>query len=283
MVLLQKVYIHYLESSPNDAAAVRQVLKDRGGLRPGWRVDGSGVEFIVGSCEPASGGRYGEDTTEVIVGDRVLKVFEKLHVLPYQDTFKYNYDYMFNEHVVPFFKTAQEGEFTDGFEFSHEGCRFRVVATVPENVHGVAGNSTVIFHEGPLIERIVLSRVTVLPYEDGLPDKYKISKLKIDDEGIKRDYVAPYFAQKSEVVNPGKIITIKDVRFKVVTCTPISGGGVGEHTEIACQGVALRENFGKASAKTTPKSKAKPGPNVSSSRETPPGEDSSNGGKCTLS
>ena len=48
----------------------------------GLRVGGPGAELIVGACEP-SAGRFGA-STEIILADQVLQVFQKVHILPYK-------------------------------------------------------------------------------------------------------------------------------------------------------------------------------------------------------
>jgi hypothetical protein len=48
----------------------------------GLRVGGPGAELIVGACEPAAG-RFGA-STEIILADQVLQVFQKVHILPYK-------------------------------------------------------------------------------------------------------------------------------------------------------------------------------------------------------
>ena len=49
---------------------------------PGLRVGGPGAELIVGACQP-SAGRFGA-STEIILADQVLQVFQKVHILPYK-------------------------------------------------------------------------------------------------------------------------------------------------------------------------------------------------------
>ncbi|CAE8602150.1 unnamed protein product, partial [Polarella glacialis] len=198
----------------------------------------------------------------VILADQVLKVFQKVHVLPYQDTFKYNYDFMYHEHLVPYFQTAQVGEFTEGFDFAQNGVRFSVISVEPKDSYGVVGQATDIFYEGPAIERKVLDRLQLVPFELGLPEKYRPTRLSLDEAALLRDYVRPYFQQRSAPVSMGQAIHIQGVKFKVVACRPSEGGGVGKDTELACQGVALkgagdfRSPAPKARPGSAPKSKA---------------------------
>lgn len=242
-------------------------------ISSGLRLDGPDAEFIVGTCEPSTG-RYVANKTAVTLADQVLNVFEKLHVLPYKDTFTYNYDFMYHEHIKPFFLTSQAGEFTVGFDFAYKGVRFNVVGTLPEKSYGVAGQATQIFYEGPAIERKVLERLQLVPFEDGLPERYRPTKLSLDEAALLSDYLKPYFAQRSASLSPGEAFHVKGVKFKVVSCRPAEGGGVARDTELACQGVALKE----ADAFRTAKAKAKP-------KAAPSGQEAARApaGPCVLS
>lgn len=253
---LQSVWLHGLTGSKNAAADVRQILGKRKLLRPGMRLDGPGTEFIVGTCMPPPGGRYDEGSTEVMFGDKALKVFQKVHVLPYQDTFKYNYDHMYREHMVPYFHTRQAGEFTEGYDFSHQGVRFQVVGVQPDKSYGVVGKDTEIFYEGPAIERKVLEKLHVLPMRDGLPERYMATKLSLDAEALMNDYVRPYFDMRSQPVKTGDSMDIEGVTFKVMSCKPAAGGGVGPDTELSCSGVALKPAASGPAAKSSAISKA---------------------------
>ena len=96
-----------------------------------------------------------------------------------QDTFKYNFDHMYHNHIVPYFQTGQVGEFTKGFEFSHQGVRFQVVGVQPEDSYGVVGSETEIFYEGPEIERKVLERLQLLPFEQAGVDQHVVQSLRV--------------------------------------------------------------------------------------------------------
>lgn len=253
---LQSVMVHKLVGCTNAADDIRQVLNERGNLTAGQRLDGPGVELIVGACQPAKG-RYNLQNTAVTVGDTPLKVFEKIRVLPYKDTFAYNYDHMYHDHLVPYFQHEQIGEMSEGFDFSHNGVRFQVIGVEPAKSFGVVGQATTVFYEGPPIDRKVCERVQLLPYEDGLPERYRPTKLTLNEKGLLSDYLKPYFEQRSAQVATGDALEINGARFKVIATRPSDGGGVGKDTELVCQGVALRENFGAKSAAS--KAKAKPG------------------------
>lgn len=259
MVVLRRLTVHGLESARNGEEDILRLLADQEELSAGMRIDGPGAELIIGACEPSSGS-FSQAKTEVTLADNVLRVLQKVHVLPYQDTFKYNFDHMYLHHMVPYFQSCQSGEFTEGFDFTHEGVRFSVVGVLPEKSYGVVGQATEIFYEGPAIERKVLQRLQVVPYEDGLPERYRPTRLSLDEAALISDFLQPYFAQRSAEVRVGDVIPINDVRFKVVACRPSEGGGVGRDTELVAGGVALKESAASrdAAAKTAAKGKARP-------------------------
>merc|ERR1712217_690199 len=167
---------------------------------------------------------------------------------------------MLSNHITPFFENCQAGAFTEGFEFSHEGVRFCVVGVMPEKGYGVAGKNTTIFFEGDAIERDVLKSLNVVPFEDGLPDRYRPTKMSLAEDAIKRDFTLPYFTQRSAPVKVAEMLEIEGLKFKVVSCTPSAGGGFGRDTELQCKGVALKMAFEKTAAKSKAavKAKAKP-------------------------
>jgi len=273
MVKLTRIFVHCLAGHSNTPDAIKDTLRAAEMLKPGMRVDGPGAEVIVGSCEPVSGGRL-DARTEVTVGTEVLSVFDKVHVLPYKDTFKFNYDHMYHNHIAPYFHTCQVGEFSSGFDFAHEGVRFSVVGVVPEGVYAVVGCNTQVFYEGPPIERDILHSANLVPYQEGLHERYRPTTLSLDSEALLRDYVRPYFAQRSAKIVPGDVLEIKGVRFKVTGCAPSTGGGVGRGTQLECKGVALKESFAKSKAKAKAKANA-----VAQTGHTAPDE----GSGCSIS
>lgn len=258
---LKTLRIHGLQGSRNNDRDVYKLLLEQKVLRVGMRLDGDDVELIVSECTPEEGCCV--QSTDITFATQVIKVFEKVHVLPFRDTYKYNFDHMYNEHMVPFFNGHQNGEFTEGFEFAYKGARFRVVAVVPDKSYGIVGKGTEIFYEGVPLERVCLSKVHVLPFEEGLPEKYKTGKFSLDDVALKRDFLTSHFAQLSYDITAGETFTISDVRFKVVSTVPAKGGGFGDDTELLCQGIALKERLPKASPKA--KAKAKGFSNASAS------------------
>ncbi|CAE8639768.1 unnamed protein product, partial [Polarella glacialis] len=109
---------------------------------------------------------------------------------------------------------------------------FSVISVEPKDSYGVVGQATDIFYEGPAIERKVLDRLQLVPFELGLPEKYRPTRLSLDEAALLRDYVRPYFQQRSAPVSMGQAIHIQGVKFKVVACRPSEGGGVGKDTEL---------------------------------------------------
>lgn len=242
MAPLRSCFLHFFAGVPNNPSAVRLVLDERGTLQSGLKLDAPGVEFLVGECTP-SVGQYVEGKTEVIVGDEKLSIFKRVQVCPYKDTFEYSYDRMMFDYIEPYFNTQQQCNFSTGFDFAYQGRRFNVVAVDPAGTSGVVGKDTVVFFED-YIERKVLKHIQILPYETGLPEKYRPTKLSLDEEGLLRDFVRPYFEQRSSPVKKGDVLEIDGVKFKVLTLTPDpgeTGAGVGSGTTFSCKGVALRE------------------------------------------
>mmetsp|Transcript_5232 Transcript_5232/g.11359 ORF Transcript_5232/g.11359 Transcript_5232/m.11359 type:complete len:296 (+) Transcript_5232:182-1069(+) len=295
MAPLTSVFIHFLSGSKNEPNAVREVLQEYGTLRPHLKLDDENVEFIVGNCEPEVG-QYVEGQTEVIVGDQTLNVFKRIHVCCYKDTFMYNFDRMRIDYIEPYFNTQQRCEFKAGFEFSQDGKRFHVVAVDPADSLGVVGKDTIIFFEDH-IERDVLESLQVLPYETGLPDKYRPTKLSLDEQGLLRDYLKPYFEQRSAGLKRTEVLEIDGVKFKIIGMKPDPGdkvgGGVGKDTVITCKGVALRESFEPKAKAASSKAKAKAKGKAAAAKAGPPAPDqgqshsgdggSSGNGNCTIS
>ena len=101
-----------------------------------------------------------------------------------------------------------------------------------------------------------------------MPEKYRPSKLSLDEAGLLRDFVRPYFEQRSTSIKAGDIVEIRKVKFKVITTRPAAGGGVGKETELACQGVALKESFQPTrAAASRPKAAAKTAAAKAAARE----------------
>ena len=83
---LQRVTVHALASRGNAPREIQEALQGaEDDLHPGLRLEGPGVELVVGECVP-SAGRVTK-RTEVILADQVLQVFKKVHVLPYKARF----------------------------------------------------------------------------------------------------------------------------------------------------------------------------------------------------
>eukprot|EP00913_Durusdinium_trenchii_P036069 g33750.t2 len=56
-----------------------------GVMNASLRIEGPNCELVVGACVPSNGGRFGS-STEIILADQVLQVFQKVHILPYKDS-----------------------------------------------------------------------------------------------------------------------------------------------------------------------------------------------------
>ena len=53
--------------------------------------------------------------------------FDKIHVLPFQDTFKYNFDHLFHKMICPFFLKGAVKFVSKDYEFALNGVRFKIV------------------------------------------------------------------------------------------------------------------------------------------------------------
>ena len=100
-----------------------------------------------------------------------------------------------------------------------------------------------------------------------MPEKYRPSKLSLDEAGLLKDFVRPYFEQRSKSIKAGDTVEIRNVYFKVITTRPAEGGGVGKETELACQGVALKESFQPPARTSRPKAAAKTAAAKAAARE----------------
>jgi len=106
--------LHCLEGSANDAIAIRMALRRRrAALSAGLLLNGPDVEFIVSACEPIIGWDE-EGVTEVILGDETLRVFKKVHVLPYRHECDHDWRLLFHEYVAPFFERRRSAPCREG-------------------------------------------------------------------------------------------------------------------------------------------------------------------------
>jgi len=147
---LRRLQVHGLQGSENSAYGIRRTLQNQSRLFVGLRLDGDGAEFIVSSCDPAIGW-YDSTLTDVTIGDDMLPVFEKVHMLPFERAVHDARARVFREHVVPYFQRRQRGTITKGFEFTFDGVRCRVVAVSPDAMRGVVGRTTELYFNGQAI------------------------------------------------------------------------------------------------------------------------------------
>eukprot|EP00397_Hematodinium_sp_SG-2012_P067230 GEMP01103510.1.p1 GENE.GEMP01103510.1~~GEMP01103510.1.p1 ORF type:complete len:222 (+),score=33.15 GEMP01103510.1:56-667(+) len=187
--------IHLTDASREDESEIRALIQSVD-PRPGLCVSGKHVEFIIGMVE-------GNPPYAIDIGPKRLRTFQKVHCLPFADTFKYNFDHLYNEMLVPYFAQHQTGEFGTGHEFAMKGVRFRVIGTEPEGALGVAGASTVVYFEGEPIKRPVLTLAHIVPYKSDLPAHY-LSGLMLKEDAILQDYINPYFEQNSHTLREEK-------------------------------------------------------------------------------
>eukprot|EP00931_Biecheleriopsis_adriatica_P009463 TRINITY_DN110537_c0_g1_i1.p1 TRINITY_DN110537_c0_g1~~TRINITY_DN110537_c0_g1_i1.p1 ORF type:complete len:317 (+),score=58.33 TRINITY_DN110537_c0_g1_i1:20-970(+) len=190
---------------------------------------------VVVDCEPLSGGFFDAATTLLAVEALPLPVMQRCHILPFVDACPEQRDLTIQKYVMPFVERSSCQLIEAGFEFAHAGCRFKVMACDPA-VPAVLGPQTEVYWEGPALERRVLTKVAVLPYSNTLPPPGPDGQ-KPD---LHKEYVLPYFQQKSSPLNPGDEFEHRGVRFRVVHCEP-PGAGPADSTQVSSEGLALIE------------------------------------------
>mmetsp|Transcript_16789 Transcript_16789/g.36097 ORF Transcript_16789/g.36097 Transcript_16789/m.36097 type:complete len:474 (-) Transcript_16789:67-1488(-) len=127
------------------------------------------VRFQVEATEPAGLGVLTADTEIFVTWDEVPE-FDKVHIVPFQDTLPraYNYD-IFADYIKPFLQSHPHKKFAAADLFHYHGIEFKVVAVEP-NVRARIGKETTIYFEGFLHPNLrnllppdLLTRVEQLP------------------------------------------------------------------------------------------------------------------------
>lgn len=211
----------------------------RGELRPGVRVGGTVAAVVaqffvaVVACDPPQGGYFDPAATTLTVDTQPLPTLARIHILPYLDAKPPNRNLTINEFAQPFFAANSVTMVAVDFEFGHGTCRFRVVGCDPAGP-AVVGPETEVFWEGEPIQRRLLKEVAVLPYSHTLP---RVAPGGAPPD-LFRDYIRPYFAQRSAPLHPADEFEFRGVRFRVVKCEP-PGGGPCKDTIVHTNGPAL--------------------------------------------
>ncbi|CAD7964952.1 unnamed protein product [Amoebophrya sp. A25] len=173
-----------------------------------------------------------------------FETWAKLHVLPFEDTFAYNYDHMFHKQVVPFLRKSPVSFLGLHHDFAANGGRFRVEGVqldrtgatevdknapanseAEKNTLAIAGHHTSVFYEGPKLRRDLLEYIHVQPYEAGLDAEfYDTTKAKnkylekaaeknknlsnlgreVDEKKLMDQLLRAYFQQRSSPLRVGE-------------------------------------------------------------------------------
>jgi len=108
--------------------------------------------------------------TEIFANWDKTPEFEKVHIVPFQDTLPQAYEFdIFQDYLRPFLMSSPHKKFTNNELFTYHGVQFKMVACEP-NVVARIGKSTTIFCEGVLHPSLrnllppdLLSQVEQLP------------------------------------------------------------------------------------------------------------------------
>jgi hypothetical protein len=126
--------------------------------------------FQVEATEPAGLGVVSSQTEIFANWDRTPE-FEKVHIVPFQDTLPRAYDYdVFQDYLRPYLKRNGWKKFSNGELFTWQGVQFKVVACDPVDSTARVGKRTTIYCEGVLHPSMrnllppeLLSQVSQLP------------------------------------------------------------------------------------------------------------------------
>merc|ERR1719235_962779 len=107
--------------------------------------------------------------------NKVSNGLNRVHILPFLDTFELNFDHMCKTYVLPHLQSPEIADPTtgrglqEGDEFSAKGgrVRFRVISCDPPK-GGLPTSSTTVHCEGEPIKRNLLKKITMLPLESSM-------------------------------------------------------------------------------------------------------------------
>jgi len=127
------------------------------------------IYLQVEATEPAGLGVV-TNMTEIFAGWDKTPEFEKVHILPFQDTLPQAYEFdIFQDYLKPYLMRSLHKKFTNNELFTYHGVQFKLVACEPNAVARI-GKSTTVFCEGTLNPSLrnllppdLLSQVSQLP------------------------------------------------------------------------------------------------------------------------
>jgi len=138
----------YLPYGSKNAQRVRlvhtgQVIKARN--------DKAGEVYLqVEATDPPGLGVVSTDTEIFALWDTTPE-FEKVQILPFQDTLPRAYEYeLFSDYLKPYLLRNGHRKYQMGDFFTYQGVQFKIVACEPEGLAARIGKSSTIFCEGQL-------------------------------------------------------------------------------------------------------------------------------------
>jgi len=109
-----------------------------------------GTQFVVAATDPQGVGIIDKDTLLYVEVDETPE-FDRIHVLPFQDTLPRVYDYdLFGDYLKPFFKQNVARRYAVNDQFTWQGVQFKVVCVDPPDRVGRVGRNTTVFCDGVL-------------------------------------------------------------------------------------------------------------------------------------
>lgn len=139
-------------------------------LYMGKVIEVNGMYLQVEATEPGGLGIV-STSTEIFTNWDETPEFEKVHIVPFQDTLPRAYEFdVFHDYLKPYLKTNLNKKFQSNELFMYHGVQFKMVACEPNNVPARIGKSTTIYCEGTLHPSLrnllppdLLSQVAQLP------------------------------------------------------------------------------------------------------------------------
>mmetsp|Transcript_53442 Transcript_53442/g.137897 ORF Transcript_53442/g.137897 Transcript_53442/m.137897 type:complete len:480 (-) Transcript_53442:44-1483(-) len=108
------------------------------------------LEFQVFAAEPSGDIGIVESNTMVFVDWDCTPEFEKIHIVPFQDTLPGAYEFdIFNDYLKPYLTRNKLMRFGVNDQFTYQGVQFKVVCCEPNGPARI-GRNTTIFCEGVL-------------------------------------------------------------------------------------------------------------------------------------
>lgn len=106
---------------------------------------------IMAAEPPATDIGIVDANTMVYVDWDATPEFEKIHIVPFQDTLPHAYEFdVFRDYLKPYMTRNKHLRISVNDQFTYQGVQFKVVCTLPERTRGRIGRNTTIFCEGVL-------------------------------------------------------------------------------------------------------------------------------------